>query len=107
MKLLKLPKMIPGKECQELVAWIDNLEIGEVKELRALKEKFSKAIEKLTEVEKFIDEHLAVIPADSRQRELPEETWEHAMYLRDSIHNLKKDSEETAQHASSCADGEK
>lgn len=42
MKLLKLPKMISDKECQELVAWIDNLEIGEVKELRALKEKCAK-----------------------------------------------------------------
>lgn len=34
---------------------------------------------------KFLDEDLATLPCESRQRELPEEMWEYAMYLRDTL----------------------
>lgn len=33
MNIVKLPKMIPEKECKRLLSWIDSLEIQEVKQL--------------------------------------------------------------------------
>jgi hypothetical protein len=50
MKILKLPSMLSDKECQDLIAWVDGLEIGEVKELKALKLKYDKAIERLRKI---------------------------------------------------------
>ena len=37
-----LPKWMPDEECRELVAWIDSLEIGEVKNLKTIYERHEK-----------------------------------------------------------------
>lgn len=43
MQLIKFPQLFSDNACKELLAWVDNLEIGEVKELRALKQKYELA----------------------------------------------------------------
>lgn len=45
----------------------------------------NECLELLQKVGKFLDEDIALLPCTSRQRDLPEETWEYAMFLRDEI----------------------
>ena len=52
---------------------------------------YRKAIEHIKKLRDFLDSDLGSLPCESRQRNLPEETWETAMYLRDITDEFLKD----------------
>jgi hypothetical protein len=54
-------------------------------------EKYRKLVVVATSTTNFLNDKIAVIPADSRQRDLHEDDWEHLMFLRDIIDGVLKE----------------
>lgn len=51
-----------------------------------VKEKqYAEALELLRETTTYLNNKIAVLPCESRQRDLPEYEWEHLMFLRDKL----------------------
>lgn len=57
----------------------------------AREEEVKRLREALTRLTEFLDSEIAMLPCESRKRDLPEETWEQAMHLRDVGHLTLKD----------------
>jgi hypothetical protein len=46
---------------------------------------YTKALDLLREVSTYLNDKIAVLPCESRQRDLPEDEWGHLMFLRDKL----------------------